>query len=85
MILIQTMFSYMLFYLQSTVGIFNDMKDLFDKCGIDYACIFEEENEDEENVRMKTTIGRVINRCKRSVAIWANEDEMVASLFEGEV
>ena len=85
MILIQTMFPYMLFYLQSTVGIFNDMKDLFDKCGIDYACIFEGENEDEENVRMKTTIDRVINRCKRSVAIWANEDEMVASLFEGEV
>lgn len=25
---------------QSTVGIFNDMKDLFDKCGIDYAFIF---------------------------------------------
>ncbi len=50
-----------------------------------YICIFEGENEDEENVRVKTTIGRVINRCKRSVAIWANEDEMVASLFEGEV
>ena len=50
-----------------------------------YICIFEGENEDEENVRVKTTIGRVINRCKRSVAIWANEDEMVARLFEGEV
>ena len=79
------MFSYMLFYLQSTIGIFNDMKDLFDKVGIDYACIFEGENEDEENARMKTTIGRVINRCKRSVMLWASEDEMVASLFKGDI
>ena len=59
MILIQTMFSYMLFYLQSTIGIFNDMKDLFDKVGIDYACIFEGENEDEENARMK----KKTNKC----------------------
>ena len=54
MILIQTMFPYMPFYLQSTVGIFNDMKDLFDKCGIDYAFIFVYL---KEKMKMRKTYG----------------------------
>ena len=57
------------------------MKELFDALEIKYTCIFDGESEDQERRRMETTIGRVIIRCKRSIIMWASEDQIVANLF----